>query len=75
MTAPQIQPEHLANYIAALREHDWQFGFSGDVKVYRVGRDSLAALRQAQVLIDADFMVWNQWAPEEHRVHVVRGIA
>lgn len=60
--------EHLAAYIKALQAHDWAFEWSDDHKVWTQGRDSLEALRRAQSMIDADFMVWNRLCPEEWRV-------
>lgn len=65
--------EHRESYVAALKAHDWHHEFSSDHRAYMRGRESLAALRQAQPLVDADFKVWNEHAPESMRVHVVPG--
>ncbi len=57
-------------YLATLREHDWSHEFSDDGIQYRRGRDSLAALRAAQPLVDPHFSDWNEHAPPGYRVHV-----
>lgn len=64
-------PAHFDAYVEALRNHDWSFAHSSDMKAYRRGRESLEALRQAQVLLDPDLGLWNRYAPEEHQVHVM----
>lgn len=66
-------PAHLDSYVEALRAHDWGFQHSSDQRVYKRGRDERKALSEAQVLIDKDFGLWNRYAPEAYRVHIVPG--
>lgn len=65
---------HRESYIAALKAHDWSHQYSDDMRQLQRGRESLVALQQAQELIDPEFSVWNEHAPEDYRVHVVPGI-
>lgn len=62
-----------AQYVAALKAHDWFFQYSDDISVYRRGRDSLAALRATQQRIDPQLKVWNAHSPEQFQVHVIAG--
>ena len=62
--------EHLANYLAVMAGHDWRFEWADDYSVWKAGQSSLAALRQAQPIVDPDFKHWNRCAPEDFQVHV-----
>jgi hypothetical protein len=55
-------------YVQALKNHNWSFEMSDDPRRYEEGRESLAQLRLAQREFDADYTIWNQHAPEAHRV-------
>lgn len=62
------QSEHLQQYILALKAHDWAYEYSDDYRIWRAGKASLEALREAKRLIDPDGMVWNQFAPPEWQI-------
>lgn len=67
-TADAQQMEH---YVRALKTHRWFHSFERDLLVRLAGRRIRAELEQTQQRIDPDFVVWNEWAPESFRVHVV----
>lgn len=67
---PAASEEHMAAYIAALRAHDWLSDFSEDMRAVRAGRESIRALREAQLLIDADGAIWDSIAPPSCRLHI-----
>lgn len=64
-------PEHLEAYVAALKAHYWEYLISLDPIASRRGADERVALRETQRLVDPLFRVWNEYAPERHRVHVM----
>lgn len=64
-----------AAYIAQLKAHDWEHEFSEDYRVWRAGRDSLALLRAMQKEVDLDGSIWDQHAPEGHRIgHLIAAV-
>lgn len=66
----QAQPQILrrADYVAALRRHDWSFEHSDDMRAIRAGRESLKGLVAERAAIDADGAIWNSVAPEGFKV-------
>lgn len=59
-----------AEYVKALKAHDWSFEMSDDHSVYTQGRLELAALKQYQHRFDPTYEVWNTHAPTLYRVRV-----
>ncbi len=71
LRAVLIAPDILrkAQYITALRKHDWSHEFSDDARKVREGQAVLAQLRQEADEIDADRAIWNANVPsDEYRV-------
>lgn len=64
-TDPAARP--LARYREMLEEHDWDFEYSDDQRVWRIGRLALTQLRLLQQELDPDFAIWNAYAPAAHR--------
>lgn len=64
----QAQFQRRADYVAALRAHDWGFEYSDDMRAVRAGRESLARLMLERAAIDADGAIWNSLAPEGFKV-------
>lgn len=67
LIAATAAAQTLARYRAMLAEHDWEFEYSDDARVWRLGRLALEQLQFLQREIDQDFTVWNQLAPAAHR--------
>lgn len=64
------QPEQIkrAEYITALRKHDWQSEFADDMSAVRAGRESLKRLVELRAEIDPSGEVWNSVAPDGFKV-------
>ena len=56
-------PAH--DYIHALTRMDWQYQFSDDQRIWRQGTSDYAALQQMQRQHDAEYIIWNRYAPKE----------
>ena len=61
----------IAQYVQALKDHDWSFDYTDDNAVYQRGFNSLAKIKRLQKLIDPDGTLWNTVAPEAYRLHVL----
>ncbi len=57
----------IALYEKCLASHDWFYDFSCDYSVYRKGRAEKEQLQRMQKLYDADFTLWNYYAPQEFK--------
>lgn len=62
-------PLSMDVYRRALRQHDWWYVMA-DGATYRAGRDSYSRLCLMQSAIDPNGSVWNEYAPEGHRITV-----
>lgn len=51
-------------YVNLLRTHDWAYEWSDDPGVYRRGANERNELYRMQVVIDEDYTIWNENAPE-----------
>lgn len=58
----------LEQYKAALAAHDWWYAFSDDYGAYKRGQEEREALRAAMRRLDPQGTLWNERAPNEHRV-------
>lgn len=56
-----------AQYVSALRAHDWGHQWSDDVSVVQRGAAERRWLREAAAQIDPGFELWNQAAPADQR--------
>lgn len=67
-TAPQaaVTPG-LADYIQALKFHDWSYQYSEDMRVWRAGASQRAVLNDLRSRLDPDGAVWNQHAPSDEK--------
>lgn len=71
----QAAEARRAAYIAQLKAHDWGHEFSDDPRVWRAGRESLLLLRALQRELDLDGSIWDQHAPEGHRIgHLIAAV-
>lgn len=64
----QIRKAQRMAYENALLRHDWDFEMSDDQLRYEQGRDAFASLRVARRELDADGAIWNNYAPNGHKV-------
>ena len=56
--APPAEPQRIAEYRQALREHDWRHEFAeGDARTR--GRAQLERLRELQAELDPGYRIWN----------------
>ena len=72
ITYPSLETESktistVDQYRIALKLHDWTFEYSDDSRMYREGRADRQRLESAQPLFDADFSIWNSFAPAQYR--------
>ncbi len=63
----------IAQYVQALKDHDWEFSYTDDHSVYQRGHNSLAKIKRLQKQIDPDATLWNVTAPPAYRLHVLEG--
>jgi hypothetical protein len=61
----------IAQYVQALKDHDWSHDYSDEHAVWIRGRNSLARITRMQKLVDPDAVLWNVTAPPAYRLHVV----
>ena len=59
------------SYINLLMTHDWSYEWSDDPGVFKRGSNERQALRQMQTVVDEDYSIWNEHAPEIYRVTTV----
>lgn len=65
----QIRHAQRMAYEKALLSHDWDFEMSDDHDHCWVpGNESLAQLKLARRELDPDGAIWNQYAPNGHKV-------
>lgn len=55
-------------YVDALKDHDWWYGYSDDFRVFRQGAAAHAELHQAHLRFDPDWTIWNQYAPPDWQI-------
>lgn len=60
----EVKLQAPAAYIAALAAFDWQFEFADDARVWRAGRDALAALHVMQAQVDPNGSIWRAYMAE-----------
>lgn len=60
----------IAEYVQALKDHDWSFEFSDDHAAYIRGTNSLARLRRMQRELDSEYVLWDAHAPAAYRVRL-----
>jgi len=60
----------LEQYIQHLKNHDWWYDYTEDFSVWMGGRKSWELLTDRQELLDPDFKLWNQYAPDEMKRNV-----
>lgn len=60
----------IERYRTMLAEHDWEFEYSDDARVRRLGRLALEQLRFLRRELDPDYKIWNAHAPAAHRHHI-----
>jgi hypothetical protein len=53
----------MENYVQALKEHDWYYGYSDDPQAYRKGQNSHSALRKMAKTLDPDLKIWKKHSP------------
>jgi len=66
-------PGHEARlefYRRALARHDWWFQYADDYTVFKAGERNAVYIHAERCVLDPDFSVWNDHAPEEFRVAV-----
>lgn len=63
----QIADAKRAEYVKALKQHDWTYQWSDDGAKWRRGSESRKALVAMQPELDPDFAIWNQHCPERYR--------
>ncbi len=56
-----------AQYVSALRAHDWDFEFADTQHYYEKGRDQRARLMLEAAAIDPDFELWNKACSAQYR--------
>jgi hypothetical protein len=59
-----------AEYMVALKRHDWSYEFSDDYSAYRAGNAQRFSLKESQPIVDPMFDLWNAAAPADYRVKV-----
>lgn len=59
-----------AEYMVALKRHDWSYEFSDDYSAYRAGNAQRFSLKESQPIVDPMFDLWNAAAPVDYRVKV-----
>ena len=57
-----------AEYSASLAKHDWHFEFSEDSGVWARGNAERKKLKSAQKELDADYVLWNKYAPNCYQI-------
>jgi hypothetical protein len=65
-----IADAQRAAYIVLLQRHNWSYEMSEDPQRYDEGRAQRMELNMIRREIDPDYSVWNQYAPQLHRVEV-----
>jgi hypothetical protein len=58
-------------YIEWLASHDWDYEHSDDQTAWRKGYQQRVQLMVLQPLLDPNYVVWNMYAPIEHR-HTIK---
>ena len=61
------------SYINLLMTHDWSYEWSDDPHVFKRGSNERQALRQMQTVVDEDYSIWNEHAPEIYQIQVLTG--
>lgn len=65
----RIEPiKTQAEYVDALKAHDWSHEMSDDHSVWSRGRHELGFIKQYQQFNDPTYEVWNLHAPEGYKV-------
>lgn len=52
----------IAEYRKLLAHHDWFYGYSDDMTVYRRGLNETIKLKELQLKLDPDMTIWNEFA-------------
>jgi hypothetical protein len=65
--AKELGAEGLRDYRHLLRTHDWWYDFSDDHRVWQEGSRSRNELNKLQEVLDPDFKIWDDIAPEHFR--------
>lgn len=72
MTPTNPQDQHReaakARYIEMLKDHDWDFAYSDDARVWRHGRLAQECLDYLHRELDPDSAIWNEHCPEAYRL-------
>ena len=55
-------------YRRRLDEHDWFGNYADEQKVWLAWRVERRALRDAARILDKNFAIWNQYAPEQFKM-------
>lgn len=54
-------------YRKLLGRHDWYYNFSDDYSVWSKGKKNLADIFGLQPDVDADFKIYNEYAPDDFK--------
>lgn len=54
----------ITDYIKALETHDWEYEAASDQNVWRKGVRERVEIAKARPFFDADYALWNRYAPE-----------
>jgi hypothetical protein len=52
-------------YRQLLGQHDWFYAYSDDHSVWSAGKSHMARILDLQKHLDADFSIWDEYAPAE----------
>ena len=58
----------LEEYIAGLKAKDWAYEMSDDHSVWQKGFNEHSRLALAQTKHDPEYLLWNAFAPEGHKI-------
>lgn len=59
---------NVDDYINMLKNHDWFYEYSDDHRMWVRGKDQRAAILEAKKDLDPDYILWNQYCPEQFLV-------
>ena len=60
----------IQDYVRKLKAHDWSYDYSDDQRVWDKGSSERKEIRRLQQILDPDFDIYNQYAPQGFKVKV-----
>lgn len=58
----------LEQYIDALKEHDWFYMYADDYRSFDKGKAQWMRIAAMQTKLDPDYIIFNEYAPNDFKV-------